>query len=402
MNKRIIIVTRNYVVGGIERSAVVLANALVAKGYQVTYLVVEKIYPNTFYEIDSRINFVLLSKTLEAKSFERELGIAQKYAKRHLAINKKIRKIIKIFKLKNERVDRSIKAYRTNEFINLRAFFYYNKNAIVISFDILLHERIHIATKGMKCKYINSVIDNKSDDVMTELKMSRLYSPDMLICETYDQKNKYEQYLGFKGIVIRNALVGKLPEPFKGTRQKKIVNFCRTHPVKNLPLLINAFKIVHDHYPDYQLYIYGSTTTELARKTKEKLNYQIHDLGLSSSAFVLDATNEIHSIIVDYSMFVMSSDSEGLSNSLIEAMALGLPCISTDCPGGGPREMIKSGVNGVLVPVNHPEEMANAMCKFIENPSFAEKCGREASLVRKELSIDVIASQWIDVIESLR
>ena len=92
-----------------------------------------------------------------------------------------------------------------------------------------------------------------------------------------------------------------------------------------------------------------------------------------------------------------------MPNSLIEAMSLGLPCIATDCPCGGPRFLITNSVNGMLVPVNNANILKNAIEKVLSNPDFALNLGNEAKKVRNLLAPNVIYKKWaefiIDVVE---
>jgi glycosyltransferase involved in cell wall biosynthesis len=116
---------------------------------------------------------------------------------------------------------------------------------------------------------------------------------------------------------------------------------------------------------------------------------------------ILPPRGDIHGIIRDCAMFVSSSDFEGLSNSMIEAMAIGLPCVCTDCLGGGAREMIRHGENGLLVPMNDADALCDAMKLMIEDSGLAQKCSQNAAKIRDELSADRIAQLWIDFIEKI-
>ena len=171
---------------------------------------------------------------------------------------------------------------------------------------------------------------------------------------------------------------------------------------KNQMLLVNAFEKILENYPDYHLYLYGDGSDdeckeELLQYVEEKevkshkeasiikLKGQIHFMGLSST---------LETDMADAAMFVLPSNYEGMPNALMEAMALGLPVISSDCPCGGSRYWITHGQTGQLVPVKNVEEMAKAIEFYIENPAKAEKMGAEARARLQEATIDKIFKQW--------
>lgn len=180
-----------------------------------------------------------------------------------------------------------------------------------------------------------------------------------------------------------------------------MVNFCRIANQKNLPLMIEAFVKLHQDYPDYQLEIYGNTVELQEEKLRDKLISSINQNGYSDFISILPPAADVHQRVRDAAMFVSSSDFEGLSNSMIEAMAIGLPCVCTDCLGGGAREVIRDGVNGLLVPMNDVDALYLGMKRFIENPLLAEQCGHSAANIREDLSAERIAAQWLKLIERL-
>ena len=169
-------------------------------------------------------------------------------------------------------------------------------------------------------------------------------------------------------------------------------------PQKNIELLIDAFEKFHNEYPQYKLEIYGNAQDNEEKTYKSSIVKIINERKLDDCVFVYPPTARVHERVIKSTMFVSSSDYEGLSNSMIESMAIGLPCVCTDCLGGGTREVMVDHENGLIVPMNDPEAMYRAMKEFVDNPELAEKCSRNAAKIRDKLSVEKITQQWLDVI----
>ena len=168
-----------------------------------------------------------------------------------------------------------------------------------------------------------------------------------------------------------------------------IVSAGRLAPQKNQKMLITAFSKIANQYPDYNLTIYGEGAL------RQFLEQQISDLGLQERVFLPGNITDLHTQIKTSAFFVMSSDFEGMPNALIEAMALGLPCISTDCPCGGPKTLIREKENGLLIEVGDSDALADAMATLIENQSLAFEMGQNAVAIRDRLSMEMIGKEWV-------
>ena len=144
---------------------------------------------------------------------------------------------------------------------------------------------------------------------------------------------------------------------------------------------------------EYRLTIFGNGSQ------REYLNGLIKELRLESQAELVPFSATVHEEIREAAMFVCSSDFEGISNSMLEAMALGLPCICTDCPAGGARQVIQNGVNGLLTPVGDRKALAEAMLQLIGDPEYASRLGEKARQVRETYSVETICSQWEALID---
>ena len=126
------------------------------------------------------------------------------------------------------------------------------------------------------------------------------------------------------------------------------------------------------------------------RKYLEKL---VFDLQLGQKVFMPGRNKDVLNEINSAKMFVMSSDYEGMPNALIEAMCMGMPVISTDCPSGGPRELIDSNKNGILVPVGDEKELECAMKKTTDD-DFNHELGKNAFFKGKELTKKSVFVEW--------
>lgn len=404
--KNIVIVTTNFANGGTERRATVLANGFAQNGYNVTYLVMNKIYSDVVYKLDDNVELVSIEDFLNKNIALKEKQEAEFWKNRKLRYVTKLHKLSKMLKyddLKTKALKNSL-----NRLGKIRAFALHKQMATYICFGIGIYENFYFATKGLKNRLVYTEVcapsfkdDEKNFNYFKKVQSKALKKANLCVFQTNSQKEYYGSYAEKNSVIIKNPLTLKLPDKFVGKRRKKIVNFCRTHPVKNLGLLVDAFALFSKKYPDFSLVIYGIACTEISFNYKDEIVRRIENLGISDKAVFLDAVPDVHERIADFSMFVSSSDSEGLSNSMIEAMAMGVPCICTDCLGGGAREMIEDGENGLLVPVNDVDALYKAMCRMVSEEGLAEKCSQNAYKVREELSVESIVNQWLDAVESL-
>ena len=190
-------------------------------------------------------------------------------------------------------------------------------------------------------------------------------------------------------IVIPNAINESFIRPrYNGEKRKTIASAGRLNAQKNYPLLVRAFSMIANEYPDLTLTIYGDGE----ERTKiEKLS---ESLGIKERVFLPGNIENIAEEMEKNLMFVLSSDYEGMLNALMEAMALVLPCISTDCPCGGPRFLIKQQVNGILVPINDRKAMAEAIREILSDDNKANILSEAAREVTKTLSPEKIYGRW--------
>ena len=215
---------------------------------------------------------------------------------------------------------------------------------------------------------------------------------DAIVFQTEEAKSCVSHSIHRRGHSLPTPISGNVPEPSEGEREKIIVTACRLHPQKNLPMMINAFSMLADEFKEYKLVIYGQGVLE------DELRQQIANLGLADRVLLPGFATNILEQERPCTMFVSSSDFEGISNSMLEAMGMGLPVVVTDCPVGGARMVIQDGVNGLLVPVGDTKTMYEKMKSILASPELAKRISVEAIKVRDTFPLSKIAKRWIDIL----
>lgn len=287
-----------------------------------------------------------------------------------------------------------IKAYQ-----ELKHIFKSNRPNAIICFHLAYAEVAIWAAKALNIPFILSErCDPKEVPVSfihRNLRKIIFSKADGVVFQTVDVQNYFSKRIRNNSIVIPNPVIDDdLPVLNDNNSCKKIiVSSGRLSPEKNFGMLINAFSRANTH--DYSLVIYGdgpqrSVLEELIRRLK--IQDRVHLPGNVSK-------------VVDYisqaDIFVMPSNYEGMPNSLIEGMAMGLACISTDFFSGGARALIHPDYNGILIPVGDTTALINALNKCINNPQYKVKLKKNAMDVRKSNSKEIIIPKWIDFIEGI-
>ena len=412
--KKIVFIIYGFLNGGLERRVTNISNELGKKGFSVDIVAVNGVSENSFFELHKNVSIVKINEKTHSFSYidtsvslKSKARPSKKPAVEQTASLSKNKQGIKT-RIKKAFIplwEKSVLLHRADSLKfkkTYRPYFLKAKPDVVVSFGVNYHRRAVAMAKGKKCRLYDAEM-NAHEKMIPQDRVGKRYYYKLLkraegiIVQTHSEKEFFEKDLK-KVFVINNPVKPGLPEPYCGKRKKTIVNYCRVAPQKNLGLLINAFEKFHSDHPEYTLEIYGNVHDSVDQNHKNELIKMIEDKKLSDCAFVLPAVADIHERIIDSAMFVSSSDYEGMSNSMLEAMAIGLPCICTDCLGGGTREVITDHENGLIVPMNDSGAMCRAMKEFAENRALSEKCSRNAAKIREKLSVEKITDQWLDVL----
>lgn len=218
---------------------------------------------------------------------------------------------------------------------------------------------------------------------------------DRLVFQTEDAMQSFPEKLRKKGCVIPNPVMEGLPSAFVGEREKTIVAVGRLQPQKNYGMLLKAFARFHKKYPEYSLHIYGKG--EMLEELQKEAQWLQIDAALYGNA-----SERCPELYPFRGMYVLPSNYEGISNALLEAMAIGLPVISTDCPIGGSKMCIQDGKNGLLVPCGEEEKFAEAMMHLAKDREYADALGKEAANIRNSFSEETISQKWLDELSEIR
>lgn len=210
---------------------------------------------------------------------------------------------------------------------------------------------------------------------------------------TDDQMSYYEKDIKGESTKIFNPLSDEICKELQNEQRSKsnlkdIVSVGNLRAQKRYDLLIEAFSKIHDLYPEDKLIIYGEGPC------RESLEKQISDKGLQDKVLLPGATTNVVKSIINAKAFVLPSDFEGLPNSLMEAMATGIPCVATDCPCGGVGALIKNKENGLLCETGNSEQIAEALRCILDNEEISDHLGENAKSIVSTCDIHSVSSQW--------
>lgn len=177
---------------------------------------------------------------------------------------------------------------------------------------------------------------------------------------------------------------------FRQKKDNRIVTVGRLIPVKNHRLLIEVFAVVNRNYPDVVLDIYGDG------ELKKSLQNQIDTLGLTEKIVLHGRINDITKHIASAKVFVLPSDLEGMPNALMEAMALGIPCVATDV--SGVRDIITDRENGFIVPVGNKDEMVDRITKLLKSDELRNNFAENSINVISKFDKEKIFNQWLEFV----
>ncbi|KVP52242.1 glycosyltransferase family 4 protein [Burkholderia ubonensis] len=346
--------------GGAERVAATLVNAWAERGDDVTLVSTFSGRGDCFYEISSRVRIVYLADLVRSTATG------------------------------------ALNAWR--RFIALRRLIRTTRADVVVSFLAHVNIAVIAASRGtavpvIACEHTNPIAAPRG---RFQRFMARCLYPraDVLTVLTAGIVDPLCKEIP----ALRNVVV--LPNPvdadvlrfwkMPGTpgSRKRVLAAGRLHPIKQFDVLIDAFSTLAHEFPDWDLYIWGEGPT------RDALARQIGALKLDGRVFLPGMTRELWAEMANADIYALTSHFEGLPMAMMEAMAIGLPCVAFDCPSG-PRELTRDGRDGVLVDRRDVGGLVAALRELFSSEYLRGELGRKAAAsVRERFSTAVILARW--------
>jgi glycosyltransferase involved in cell wall biosynthesis len=264
------------------------------------------------------------------------------------------------------------------------------KPDLVVSFLTKINILCLLATLGLDMRVVISERNNpkiqKKHIAWRLVSAAVLPQADRLVMQTDAIVGTLPPVLRRKAVVIgnpcdRSVSSGDEPETFR------LVAVGRLVEQKGFDTLIDAFARVAERFPGWTLTIFGEGSDRGA------LERRVAALGLGGRVTLPGVTARAGEWVAAASVFVLASRYEGFPNVLIEAMAAGLPVISTDCDFG-PAEIIEPDLSGLLVPVDDVAELAGAMARLMADASLRRRFGEAARATAARFSQQAIMDKW--------
>lgn len=347
--------------GGAERVITNIANRMAQDGINVEIICYD-ILDDFYYKVNEGVSIIEIDKNLKnyKSFFERKLfGVRNLY--RLYATLKKISP-------------------------DLVVSFYTKQNCYsilcskLLKIPIIAAERDHFFIADSKMNHIlRKIFYHRADGFIHQTKWAKKY-----LEEHY--------HTPLNAIILHNPIwITQYGD--RNPEHNVVIAVGRLAEQKNYNGMIQAFRIVANSVPDVKLKIYGSGP-------QDRLNELIYHNNLDKNVILMGQTQDVVSCYLKADAFVMFSHGEGYPNALMEALACGVPCVSSDCPIGGPSELLEDGINGYLTVNEDINDFANKIIALLESQETKERFSNNAMKIRESNSMDTIYEQLMKYIRT--
>ena len=364
--------------GGTEKAVATISNML-AKRCEIEIIANYKLEEKPAFEIDNRVNIRYLMPKLKPNA--KEFKMALKSFHMWTALKEGI-KALRILYLRHALMKKEIKNLDCDIAISTRYIYtkllgkYGNKRIIKVAQE---HN-----DNGKKSYIRKTVKSLKNIDYLMPVSKH--------LMEIYEEKLKKKQT---ECVYIPHCL-NTYPDEVSPLEEKNIVSIGRLASEKGFLDLVDVFEMVSKKHPDWRLTIVGEG------KEREKIEEQIKEKNLHNKITLVGLKNEeeLKHILLDSSMYVMTSFYESFGLVLIEAESFGIPLLAFDS-AKGPNEIIQNGRNGFLVPNRNKKLMANRINELIENRGLRRQIGIGAREDSEKYKMENIEKLWYRLIERM-
>ena len=268
------------------------------------------------------------------------------------------------------------------------------KPDVVIPFMEAVYCVTLLALIGIRVPTISSErIDPRKSPFIRNI-LRRIFLPltTHLVVQTQDIKAFYPKFIQKKTSIIYNPVSETVFNLQEEPKENTIISVGKLDGQKNQKLLINAFASIAEDFPDWKLVIYGEgrerdSLESLVSSFKSQVSSRILLPGRCET--VIEEMNKAK-------VFAFSSDFEGMSNAILEAVCVGLPVVTTNVSGAA--ELVKDGEGGFVVPIRDGKALADALRTILLDEQLREKMARENKARAKEFKLDMIVDQWESLI----
>lgn len=349
--------------GGAERVMSIMANYWAEKGWEVTLITLDG--RPSFYTLDYRIKHI-------------PLGVVKKSHNYLTAVWNNLTRIWK-----------------------LRSTIIAHKPETAISFLDTTNVLTILATRGLKIPvlvtehiYPPMYPTGKSWELLRQWTYLRA---NRVVAVTTRALSYFSHQIQSRGCVIPNPALSIELSPNSSDNllvKPSLIAMGRMVPQKGFDLLIQAFSQIKNRHPEWSLTILGEGPlySELESLSKQ--------LGLADCVYLPGVVKNPYEFLKQADIYVMSSRFEGFPNVLCEAMACGLPVISTDCPSG-PREIVRDGIDGILVPNEDVSQLIAAMDLLMTDEDKRKGLAARAPEITERFSLEKIMRMWENVIDEV-
>jgi glycosyltransferase involved in cell wall biosynthesis len=354
--------------GGAERVMVHLANGLAVRGHDVTIHTLSAKAGTSFYPLNVQVRQV-------------HLGLNS------LPLRKGLLGIL-------AHVIRLVMALRRH----LRAA----APEVLISFIDMTNVFALLASTGLP---LPVVVSERSDPRMAPLrrvwKVARQLTypwAAALVVQSTEVRDCFPPWIRRKAKVIPNPVLPppEIPQgPGLDGTSHTIVAVGRLGPEKGFDLLLQAFARVAPSFQDWDLEIWGEGPDRVSLETLR------NRLGLDGRARMPGTTQDIHTRYLEADLFVLASRFEGFPNALCEAMSHGLPAVAASC-SGGVRDIVRPGIDGILVPPEDTDALAEALADLMSDPARRASLGEAARQVVDRFSLECVLDDWEVCLQGVR